>query len=76
MKLSRLFPAIAVVGLLVAACGGSTGGGGGTTSATVPSDLSISSFDASFSYMPKLSDLAKDRCAASRHDDVRSVPGV
>jgi D-xylose transport system substrate-binding protein len=59
MKLARLFPAIAVVGLLVAACGGSTGGGGGTTSATVPSDLSISSFDASFSYMPKLSDLVK-----------------
>jgi len=59
MKLARLFPAIAVVGLLVAACGGSSGGGGGTTSATVPSDLSISSFDASFSYMPKLSDLVK-----------------
>src|SRR5690348_1590568 len=59
MKLSRLFPAIAVAGLLVAACGGSSGGGGGTTSATVPSDLSISSFDASFSYMPKLSDLVK-----------------
>ena len=53
MKLARLFPAIAVVGLLVAACGGG-GGGGGTTTATVPSDLSISSFDASFTYMPKL----------------------
>jgi D-xylose transport system substrate-binding protein len=59
MKLSRLFPAIAVAGLLVAACGGSSGGGGGTTTATVPSDLSISSFDASFTYMPKLSDLVK-----------------
>jgi D-xylose transport system substrate-binding protein len=59
MKLSRLFPAIAVVGLLVAACGGSSGGGGGTTTATVPSDLSISSFDAGFTYMPKLSDLVK-----------------
>ena len=60
MKLSRLFPAIAVVGLLVAACGGNSGGGGGgTTSATVPSDLSISSFDAGFTYMPKLSDLVK-----------------
>jgi D-xylose transport system substrate-binding protein len=59
MKLSRLFPAIAVVGLLVAACGGNSGGGGGTTTATVPSDLSISSFDAGFTYMPKLSDLVK-----------------
>src|SRR5690242_14929839 len=60
MKLSRLFPAIAVVGLLVAACGGNSGGGGGgTSSATVPSDLSISSFDAGFTYMPKLSDLVK-----------------
>ena len=58
MKLARFFPAIAVAGLLVAACGGG-GGGGGTTTATVPSDLSISSFDASFSYMPKLSDLVK-----------------
>jgi D-xylose transport system substrate-binding protein len=58
MKLSRLLPAVAVAGLLVAACGGSSGGGG-TTTATVPSDLSISSFDASFTYMPKLSDLVK-----------------
>src|SRR5579864_2306976 len=59
MKLARLFPAVAVAGLLVAACGGSSGGGGGTTTATVPSDLSISSFDAGFTYMPKLSDLVK-----------------
>lgn len=58
MKAARLFPAIAVVGLLVAACGGG-GGGGGTTTATVPSDLSISVFDANFTYMPKLVDLTK-----------------
>src|SRR5215471_15997034 len=58
MKLARVFPAIAVAGLLVAACGGNTSGGG-TTTATVPSDLSISSFDANFTYMPKLSDLVK-----------------
>lgn len=58
MKLSRLIPAMAVVGLSIAACGGG-GGGGGTTSATVPSDLSISSFTADFSYMPKLKDLVK-----------------
>src|SRR5215831_8392094 len=57
MRSARLFPAIAVVGLLVAACGG--GGGGGTTKAPVPSDLSISVFDANFTYMPKLVDLTK-----------------
>jgi D-xylose transport system substrate-binding protein len=54
MKLARLFPALALAGLLVAACGGSTGGGGSSPSATVPSDLSISSFTADFSYMAKL----------------------
>lgn len=58
MKLAKLCPALAVAGLLVAACGGSTGGGGGSSpSATVPSDLSISSFTADFSYMSKLSSL-------------------
>jgi D-xylose transport system substrate-binding protein len=58
MKLARLFPAIAVAGLLVSACGGSSTSGGATP-ATVPSDLSISSFDANFTYMPKLQDLVK-----------------
>jgi len=58
MKLARLFPALAVVGLFVTACGGG-GGGGGTPAASVPSDLSISSFDANFTYMPKLADLVK-----------------
>src|SRR5260370_16714505 len=53
MKLARLFPALAVVGLFVTACGGG-GGGGGTTAVTVPSDLSVSSFDANFTYMSKL----------------------
>jgi len=56
MKLSRLFPALAAVGVILTACGGG-GGGGTTTTATVPSDLSISSFDATFSYMAKLKDL-------------------
>jgi len=56
MKLSRLFPALAAVGVILTACGGG-GGGGTTTTANVPSDLSISSFDASFSYMAKLKDL-------------------
>ena len=55
MKPSRLLPAVAVVGVILTACGG--GGGGTTTTATVPSDLSISVFDANFTYMPKLKDL-------------------
>jgi D-xylose transport system substrate-binding protein len=56
MKVSRFLPAFAVVGILAAACGGG-GGGGGPTTATVPSDLSVSSFTADFSYMSKLNNL-------------------
>src|SRR5712691_7513502 len=55
MKLSRLLPAFAVVGVILTACGGNAPQS--STSATVPSDLSISSFTADFSYMPKLKDL-------------------
>src|SRR6266513_153719 len=58
MKLARLAPALLAAGLFVTACGG-----GGTAtpspSANVPSDLSISSFTADFSYMAKLTDLTK-----------------
>ena len=43
--------------MVVGACGGSSTTGG--TTATVPSDLSISSFDAGFTYMPKLGDMVK-----------------
>src|ERR1700694_277516 len=48
---------VGVVAILATACGG-----GGTSQAspspvTVPSDLSISSFDVNFTYMPKLKDL-------------------
>jgi D-xylose transport system substrate-binding protein len=58
MKLVRLLPALAAVGaVVIAACGGGTNTP--TTTATVPSDLSISSFDANFTYMPKLVDLTK-----------------
>src|SRR5438874_12021991 len=56
MKLARLLPAIALVGLFVTACGGGTRGSP-TPSASVPSDLSISSFTADFSYMSKLTNL-------------------
>jgi D-xylose transport system substrate-binding protein len=55
MRFAKLFPTIGVVGILAMACGGSSTTGG--TTATVPSDLSISSFTQDFSYMPKLKDL-------------------
>src|SRR5260370_815048 len=55
MSLARFLPAVAVVGLMVSACGGNNNNT--TTTATVPSDLSISVFDANFTYMPKLKDL-------------------
>jgi D-xylose transport system substrate-binding protein len=58
MKLSRLLPVFAIAGVIATACGGN--GGTASTSptpASVPSDLSISSFTADFSYMPKLKDL-------------------
>jgi D-xylose transport system substrate-binding protein len=45
------------IGIIAAACGTSTGGGGGTTSASVPSGLGVSSFDASFSAMAQLKSL-------------------
>src|SRR5438477_2079642 len=59
MKLARLAPALLAAGVFLAACGGSTPSGGATPSANVPSDLSITSFTADFSYMTKLTDLTK-----------------
>lgn len=57
MKLARLVPAFIAVGVAITACGGGGGGSTNSPSATVPSDLSVTSFDASFTYMPKLKDL-------------------
>ena len=57
MKLARLVPAFAAAGLVLAACGGSTPTGGNSPAVTVPSDLSISSFTADFSYMQNLKPL-------------------
>jgi D-xylose transport system substrate-binding protein len=54
MKLARLFPAIAVAGLVAAACGGSNSSGGSSPAASVPSDLSVNSFKSDFSYMSNL----------------------
>ena len=56
MKLARLLPGLAVVGLFITACGGGTGSSS-TPSASVPSDLSVSSFTADFSYMSNLKSL-------------------
>src|SRR2546428_446673 len=68
MKVARLLPVVAIVGVIITACGGSNNPT--TTTATVPSDLSISSFDASFSYMSKLTDLTK-----AGKGLVRDLPG-
>jgi len=58
MKLSRLFPAFAAAStMLLAACGGGNGNASTTPSASIPSDLSINSFTADFSYMPNLKPL-------------------
>ena len=57
MKLSRFLPVLAAAGMIVSACGGGGGSSSNSPSATVPSDLSISSFTSDFSYMPKLKDL-------------------
>ena len=56
MRLVKAVPAFMVVGLALMACGGGTTSSS-SPSATVPSDLSISSFTQDFSYMPKLKDL-------------------
>jgi len=58
MKLVKFVPAAMVAGLSLMACGGATTTSSGPT-ATVPSDLSVSSFTADFSYMPKLQSLTK-----------------
>jgi D-xylose transport system substrate-binding protein len=55
MRFAKIVPTLGVVGIVAMACGGSSSTGG--TTATVPSDLSISSFTQDFSYMPKLKDL-------------------
>src|ERR1019366_8567539 len=55
MKLARFVPVLTLSGLILMACGGTTTPT--TTTATVPSDLSISSFTQDFSYMPNLKGL-------------------
>src|SRR5881398_3852805 len=75
MKLARLAPALLAAGLFVTACGGG-GTATATPSANVPSDLSISSFTADFSYMAKLKDLTaagKGKVAVLLPDTTSSV---
>ncbi len=59
MRLARFTPVLAVAGLLLAACGGGGGTGGASPSAgaTVPPDLSVSSFDVNFTPMASLKSL-------------------
>src|SRR6266567_4454175 len=57
MRFAKLVPAIVIVGFVAMACGG--GGTSSASPATIPADLSISSFDANFTYMRKLNDLVK-----------------
>jgi D-xylose transport system substrate-binding protein len=56
MRFAKLIPTLGVLGIVAMACGGTTTATS-SPGATVPSDLSISSFDANFTYMPKLKDL-------------------
>src|ERR1700682_463501 len=55
MRFAKLIPTLGVVGLVAMACGGTTTAT--TTPATIPSSLSISSFDVSFSAMATLTGL-------------------
>jgi D-xylose transport system substrate-binding protein len=56
LRFAKLVPALMLAGLVVMACGGSNNTGTASP-ATVPSDLSISSFTQDFSYMSKLTSL-------------------
>jgi D-xylose transport system substrate-binding protein len=55
MRFAKLIPTLGVVGIVAMACGGGTSSN--STSATIPSSLSVSSFDVSFSAMATLKSL-------------------
>jgi D-xylose transport system substrate-binding protein len=55
MRFAKLVPATVIAGFVAMACGG--GGTSSASPATVPADLSISSFTQDFSYMSKLTSL-------------------
>jgi len=55
MRFAKLIPTLGMVGIVAMACGGGTSSN--STSATIPSSLSVSSFDVSFSAMTTLKSL-------------------
>src|SRR6202171_4035949 len=57
MRFAKLIPTLGVVGIVAMACGGGGGTSSNSPTATVPSSLSISSFDVSFSAMATLKDM-------------------
>src|SRR5487761_666501 len=57
MRFAKLIPTLSVVGLVAMACGGGGGTAANSPTATVPSSLSVSSFDVSFAAMATLKDL-------------------
>jgi D-xylose transport system substrate-binding protein len=59
MKLTRSLPLVMTVGLVLAAACGNGTTNTNTSTSTIPSDLSVTSFDANFTYMPKLVNLTK-----------------
>ena len=58
MRFAKLVPAIGIVGIVAMACGGTNNNASTSPGATVPSSLSVSSFDVSFSAMATLKPLA------------------
>jgi D-xylose transport system substrate-binding protein len=56
-KRLTLTASASLIAIIATACGGGTTATNSPATATVPSDLSISSFTLDFSYMPKLKDL-------------------
>lgn len=61
LRRATLTAFLGAAAILVAACGTSTNNPSSSGNATVPSDLSVTSFDASFSYMAKLKNSAQNR---------------
>ncbi|HUY73653.1 MAG TPA: hypothetical protein VMW11_03985, partial [Candidatus Dormibacteraeota bacterium] len=57
MRLVRIVPAFMVVGLALMACGGSSGTSSNSPGVTVPSGLSVSSFDVNFTTMSTLTSM-------------------
>src|ERR1700719_4288992 len=58
MRFAKLVPAIGIVGIVAMACGGTNNNASTSPGATVPSTLSVSSFDVSFAAMATLKPLA------------------